>query len=130
VTAKLRLSNPRKPSLAPVEVSALADTGSVFLCIPQHVYLQLGLEVLQELLHAYLQSDRMTTLDAALDMVDALVGAIWPVEAEDVRFARSLAARHPELEARDLVHLACCRRRGAHEMKTFDRPLAAAFRRK
>ena len=48
VTAKLRLSNPRKPSLAPVEVSALADTGSVFLCIPQHLYLQLGLDVLQE----------------------------------------------------------------------------------
>jgi clan AA aspartic protease len=48
VTAKLRLSNPRKPSLAPVEVSALADTGSVFLCIPHHLYLQLGLDVLQE----------------------------------------------------------------------------------
>jgi clan AA aspartic protease len=48
VTAKLRLSNPRKPSLTPVDVDALADTGSVFLCIPQHVYLQLGLDVLQE----------------------------------------------------------------------------------
>ena len=48
VTAKLRLSNPREPSLAPVEVSALADTGSVFLCIPEHVCLQLGLDVLQE----------------------------------------------------------------------------------
>jgi predicted nucleic acid-binding protein len=87
-------------------------------------------EVLQELLHAYLQSDRMETLDAALEMIDALVGTIWPVEAEDVRFARSLAARHPELEARDLVHLACSRRREVDEMKTFDRPLAAAFRRK
>jgi clan AA aspartic protease len=48
VTAKLRLSNPRNPSRAPIEVSALADTGSVFLCIPQHVCLQLGLDVLQE----------------------------------------------------------------------------------
>lgn len=48
VTAKLRLSNPRKPSSEPVEVDALADTGSVFLCIPPHVSLQLGLEVLQE----------------------------------------------------------------------------------
>jgi predicted nucleic acid-binding protein len=87
-------------------------------------------EVLQELLHAYVQADRMATLDAALDMVDALVGAVWPVDAEDVRFARSLAARHPGLEARDLVHLACCRRRGVDDVKTFDRPLAAAFRRK
>ena len=48
MTAKLRLSNPRNPSSTPVEVSALADTGSVFLCIPEHVYLQLGLDVLQE----------------------------------------------------------------------------------
>jgi clan AA aspartic protease len=48
VSAKLRLSNPRAPSKEPVEVSALADTGSVFLCIPQHVCLQLALDVLQE----------------------------------------------------------------------------------
>jgi clan AA aspartic protease len=47
VTAKLVLSNPRMPSLAPIEIEALADTGSVFLCIPEHVRLQLGLEVLE-----------------------------------------------------------------------------------
>jgi clan AA aspartic protease len=47
VTAKLQLSNPREPSLAPVEVAALADTGSVFLCIPEHVRLQLKLDVLE-----------------------------------------------------------------------------------
>jgi clan AA aspartic protease len=46
VTAKLQLSNPREPSLAPIEVTALADTGSVFLCIPEHVRLQLKLEAL------------------------------------------------------------------------------------
>ena len=45
VTAKLRLSNPRRPSLEPIAVTALADTGSVFLCIPEHVRLQLELEV-------------------------------------------------------------------------------------
>jgi clan AA aspartic protease len=45
VTARLKLTNPRDPSLEPIEVAALADTGSVFLCIPEHVRLQLGLEV-------------------------------------------------------------------------------------
>jgi clan AA aspartic protease len=45
VTAKLELSNPREPGLDPIEVPALADTGSVFLCIPEHVRLQLELEV-------------------------------------------------------------------------------------
>jgi len=47
VTAKLQLSNPRDSSLAPIEVTALADTGSVFLCIPEHVRLQLNLEPLE-----------------------------------------------------------------------------------
>jgi clan AA aspartic protease len=47
VTAKLQLTNPREPSLAPMVVDALADTGSVFLCIPEHVRLQLKLEVLE-----------------------------------------------------------------------------------
>ncbi len=87
-------------------------------------------EVLQELLHAYLPVGRLETLDAALELVESLVETVWSVEPDDVRFARSLVGRHPELGARDLLHLACCRRRGAEEMKTYDRPLAAAFRRR
>jgi clan AA aspartic protease len=47
-TAKLLLKNPRKPDLHPIEVDALADTGSVFLCIPAHVQLQLGLEEVEK----------------------------------------------------------------------------------
>jgi clan AA aspartic protease len=47
VTATLQLSNPRRGELAPVEVTALADTGSVFLCIPEHVRLQLKLEIVE-----------------------------------------------------------------------------------
>jgi clan AA aspartic protease len=42
--AMLTLSNPRKSDLQPIEVEALADTGSVHLCIPEHVRLQLQLE--------------------------------------------------------------------------------------
>ncbi len=87
-------------------------------------------EVLQELLHAYLPVGRLETLDAALELVESLVETVWSVEPDDVLLARSLVGRHPELGARDLLHLACCRRRGADEMKTYDRPLAAAFRRR
>ena len=47
MTAKLQLTNPREPGLAALEVDALADTGSVFLCIPEHVRLQLKLDVLE-----------------------------------------------------------------------------------
>ena len=44
VNAKVALKNPRQPSLASVEVEALADSGSVHLCIPDHVRIQLQLE--------------------------------------------------------------------------------------
>jgi len=44
VSAKITLRNPRKPRLAPVETDALADSGSVHLCIPDHVRIQLELE--------------------------------------------------------------------------------------
>ncbi len=48
VNAKLLLSNPRKPELQPVEIDALADSGSVHLCIPSHVQIQLGLEEISQ----------------------------------------------------------------------------------
>lgn len=84
-------------------------------------------EVLQELLHAYLPVGRLGTLDAALTLAAARIPVIWPVDADDVRLARDLVARYAGLPARDLLHLACCRRREVGEIKTFDRGLAAAF---
>ena len=44
VTTKLILKNPRRPELQPVEVEALADSGAIHLCIPQHIQVQLALE--------------------------------------------------------------------------------------
>jgi clan AA aspartic protease len=46
--AKLVLKNPRKPELQGMEVEALADTGSNFLCIPSHVQCQLQLEEIEK----------------------------------------------------------------------------------
>lgn len=44
VDAKVVLRNPGKPELKPVEVEALADSGAVHLCIPEHIRIQLGLD--------------------------------------------------------------------------------------
>ena len=41
------LSNPTRPDLAPLEVSALADGGAVHLCIPEHLAIQLSLAELE-----------------------------------------------------------------------------------
>jgi clan AA aspartic protease len=46
--AKLILKNPRMPDLQPVEVDALADSGSLFLCIPAHIQVQLGLQEVEK----------------------------------------------------------------------------------
>ena len=43
-SAFIQLINPRNRELEPVEVEALADTGAVHLCIPQHIQIQLELE--------------------------------------------------------------------------------------
>jgi predicted nucleic acid-binding protein len=85
-------------------------------------------EVLQELMHAYLPVQRMATLDAAFRLVERAIPRVLPIEADDVRSARLLADRHPELGSRDLLHLAVCRRHGVRQIKTFDRALGAAAR--
>ncbi len=87
-------------------------------------------EVLQELLHAYLPANRLEALDAAMVLVESCIHKIFPIEQKDVEFARRLISRHPNLDARDLIHLACCKRYEIKKMKTFDRQLAAQFRSK
>ena len=46
--AEIELSNPGKPQLRALQVRALADTGALMLCIPEHVALQLELETESE----------------------------------------------------------------------------------
>jgi len=43
IYADLTLSNPSKPELRSINIRAMADSGAVTLCIPQHIALQLGL---------------------------------------------------------------------------------------
>jgi len=47
VYANLTLSNARDASLAPLITKALVDTGTLHLCIPEHVVMQLSLEELE-----------------------------------------------------------------------------------
>ena len=44
INAKILLKNPRNPHLEPIEVDSLVDSGSVHLCVPEHIRLQLELE--------------------------------------------------------------------------------------
>ena len=82
-------------------------------------------EVLQELAHVYLPTGRPQTFDATLELIASAAVEVWPLEGEDVALARRLHEQHPTLQARDLCHLASCRRRGVREIKTFDQALAS-----
>jgi clan AA aspartic protease len=42
--AIIQLENPKRRDLQPLDIRALADTGSLYLCIPESVKLQLQLE--------------------------------------------------------------------------------------
>ena len=83
-------------------------------------------EVVQELMHVYLRMRRPHTLDSALELVASANVDVWPLEEADVILARQLFEQHPTVGARDLCHLASCRRRGVREIMTFDRALATA----
>jgi clan AA aspartic protease len=68
INVKLTLANPKRTDIQPIEADALVDTGSVFLAIPEHVKLQLQLEV---------QSDKDVTL---ADDTHRLIPYVGPIE--------------------------------------------------
>jgi predicted nucleic acid-binding protein len=78
-------------------------------------------EVLQELLHRYLASERWTLgREVVRAFAEAMRGRIEPVHAEDVTLAAELADRHPGVSARDLVHSAVMQRLGAERIISAD----------
>ena len=83
-------------------------------------------EVLQELMHVYLPIRIYDVLEDALALIERAGVEVWPLEEADVILARQLHSVHPTLSARDLCHLASCRRRGVNEIMTFDQTLATA----
>lgn len=44
IFAEIQLLNPSDDQIIPVRVRALVDTGSLFLCIPEHIAIQLSLK--------------------------------------------------------------------------------------
>ena len=84
-------------------------------------------EVLQELAHAYLPVNRKWLFDEAVEILENLDVEIWPLEAADVARAAELHEQHPNLSARDLCHLASCRRRGISRIMTFNQIFAASI---
>jgi len=67
VHATIELSNPRDPGLQPIQTQALADSGALMLCIPEHLALQLRLST---------ESEREVTVADGRSMTVPYVGPI------------------------------------------------------
>lgn len=48
VFANIKLSNPTLPEQSSIEATCMVDSGATYLCIPQHIAIQLGLSELQK----------------------------------------------------------------------------------
>ena len=48
VNAKITLANPVDTTLEPIIADSLVDTGAAYLCIPQHIAIQLKLKTLEQ----------------------------------------------------------------------------------
>ncbi len=58
VNTYVLLSNPRRSDLEALRIIALADTGAVHLCIPEHVQHQLKLKALEDRAVRSIRPDR------------------------------------------------------------------------
>ena len=84
----------------------------------------------QELLHVYLPVKRFETLEAAFGLLQAVTEKVIPLNVETVLHAKDLALSYGGLSARDLIHLACCQQNSIRQIKTYDRGLESAFRKR
>ena len=78
-------------------------------------------EVLQEILHRYTAIDRRDAVPAAFEALLGLVEEVFPIEREDALQARDLILGSSRRSARDALHVAVMRRRGAQRIFSFDR---------
>jgi clan AA aspartic protease len=69
IYAQISLSNPKREDFTPIQTTALADTGALHLCIPEHLALQLGFDLTTS------QTREVTTADAKKHLC-AYVGPI------------------------------------------------------
>ena len=77
-------------------------------------------EVYQEILHRYAAINRRHAISDAFTLLDDLVGSVFAISRDEVEAAREVAERHPELSARDCLHLAVMAANGVSRILSFD----------
>jgi len=78
-------------------------------------------EVLQEILHRYVAIDRRDAIQPCFEVLLEVVDEVLPVDLEIIEGARDIVIGHPNLTARDAIHLAVTREHGIEQILSFDR---------
>jgi predicted nucleic acid-binding protein len=78
-------------------------------------------EALQEILHRYVAIRRRDAIQPCFEVLLEVVDEVLPVDLDIVERARDIVIGHPELTARDGVHLAVMRENGIEEILSFNR---------
>ena len=77
-------------------------------------------EVYQEILHRYVAINRRGAIRDAFMLLDGLVDSVFPISREDVDSAGHVAEQHPDLSARDCLHLAVMEAHRVSRILSFD----------
>lgn len=78
-------------------------------------------EVLQEILHRYVAINRRDAIQPCFEVLLEVVDEVMAVDLDTVQLAREIVIGHPELTARDAVHIAVMREHGIEQILSFDR---------
>ena len=78
-------------------------------------------EVLQEILHRYVAINRRDAIQPCFNVVLEVVDEVLPVTLKTMSTAREIVIGHPDLTARDAIHLAIMREHAIDQILSFDR---------
>ena len=76
--------------------------------------------VLQEILHRYVAIERRDAIQPCFEVVLEIVDEVLPVDLDIIQKAREIVIGHPNLTARDAVHLAVMRIHDIENILSFD----------
>jgi uncharacterized protein len=77
-------------------------------------------EVLQEILHRYVAINRRDAIQPAFDALLGIVDQVLPIDRTAAERAKEIVLGHPQMSARDAVHLAVMEQHGIEQILTFD----------
>jgi predicted nucleic acid-binding protein len=77
-------------------------------------------EVLQEILHRYIAINRRDAVQPAFDALLGIADQVLPIDRATAERAKEIVLGHPQLSARDAVHLSVMEQHGIERILSFD----------